>query len=62
MFYHEQPLITVYKSFARPHLDYRDVIYKQAYNEPFHAKLESHQYNAVLMITGGIQRASKEKL
>ena len=26
------PLFTIYKSFIRPHLDYRDIIYDKAYN------------------------------
>ena len=34
-------LFTIYKSFMRPHLDYRDIIYNKAFNESFHAKLES---------------------
>ena len=33
------PLLTVYKSFIRPHLDYGDIIYDQAYNASFHQKL-----------------------
>ena len=49
-------------SFVRPHFDYSDIIYKQAYNEPFHAKLESYQYNAALAITGPTTGTSKEKL
>ena len=39
-------LITVYKSFVRPCLDYGDILYNQAYNMSFHHKLESIQYNA----------------
>ena len=31
-------LITVYKSFIRPNLDYLDIIYDQAYNASFHRK------------------------
>ena len=31
-------LITIYKSFIRPHLDYRDIIYDRAYNSSFHQK------------------------
>ena len=31
-------LMTIYKAFVRPHLDYRDVIYDEAYNETFHQK------------------------
>ena len=28
-------LLTIYKSFIRPHLDYGDIIYEQAYNVSF---------------------------
>ena len=38
-------LLTIYKSFIRPHLNYGDIIYDKLFNEPFHAKLESLQYN-----------------
>ena len=55
-------LITVYKSFIRPRIDYGDIIYNQAYNASFHRKLESIQYNAALAITGVIRGTSKEKL
>ena len=55
-------LITIYKAFVRPHLDYGDVLYDQAYNLPFRQKLESIQYNGCLAITGAIQGTSKEKL
>ena len=37
------PLITIYKSFIRSHLDYGDIIYDQAYNVSFHQRLESIQ-------------------
>ena len=55
-------LLTIYKSFIRPHLDYGDIIYDQAYNNSFHQKLESIQYNATLAITGAIRGTSTEKL
>ena len=55
-------LITIYKSFIRPHIDYGDIVYDQAYNESFHQKLESIQYNASLAITGAIRGTSREKL
>ena len=55
-------LITIYKAFIRPYLDYGDILYDQAYNMSFHHKLESIQYNACLAITGGIRGTSKEKL
>ena len=34
-------LLTIYKSFIRPHLDYGDIIYDQAYNPSFQQKGES---------------------
>ena len=40
--------MTMYKAFVRPHLDYGDIIYNEAYNETFQQKLESIQYNACL--------------
>ena len=55
-------LLTIYKSFHRPHFDYEDVIFDHAFNEPFQNKLESVQYNAVLAITGAIRGSSWEKL
>ena len=55
-------LLTVYKSFIRPLLDYGDIIYDKAFNESFHEKLESLQYNAALAITGAIKGSSTEKL
>ena len=55
-------LITIYKAFVRPHLDYGDVLYDQAFNVSFHEKLESTQYNACLALTGAIRRTSKEKI
>ena len=55
-------LITLYKAFVRPYLDYGDILYDQAFNSTFHHKLESIQYNACLAITGAIRGSSKEKL
>ena len=46
----------------RPHHDCGDVIYDQHYNNSFHQKLESIQYNAALAITGAIKVPSREKL
>ena len=56
------PLLTVYKSFIGPHLNYDDILYDQAYNASFHPKLDSIQYNAALAITGAIRGTSKGKL
>ena len=55
-------LLTVYKSFVRPLLDYGDIIYDKVFNESFHEKLESLQYNAALAITGATKGSSTEKL
>ena len=49
-------LITIYKDFIRPHLDY-----DQAYNTYFHPKLEITQYNACLL-AAMIYGTWKEKL
>ena len=48
--------------FIRPHPDYADVIYDQHYNNFFHQKLESIQYNATLAKKGPIRSSSREKL
>ena len=55
-------LVTIYKAFIRPHLDYGDVLYDQAFNNSFKEKLESVQYNVFLALTGAISGASKEKI
>ena len=55
-------LLTIYKPFIRPHLDYGDIIYDQTYNASFHQRLESLQYNAALPVTGAIRGNLKEKL
>ena len=55
-------LLTIYKSFIRPHLYYGYIIYDQAYNASFQQKGESIQYNAAVAITGTIRGTSKEKL
>ena len=55
-------LMTLYKSFIRPHLDYRHIIYDQPFSNSFLNKIESIQYNACLAITGAIRETSKERL
>ena len=57
-----QALLTIYKSFVRPYLDYGDIIYGQPKNESFCQKLESYQYNAVLSITRAIRGTSQTKI
>ena len=34
----KQSLVTIYKSFIRPHLDYGHIVYDRAFNESFHKK------------------------
>ena len=55
-------LITMYKDFVRPHLDYGDIIYDETYNKTFHQKLDSVQYNACLALSGDIRGSSRGKL
>ena len=56
------PLVTIYKFFIRPHLDYGDILYDQTFNDYFYKKLESIQYNTELAITGAIIGSAREKL
>ena len=55
-------LLTIYKLFIRPHLDYGDILYNKPENENFQNKLEKVQYRACLAITGTIHGTSKQKL
>ena len=55
-------MLTIYKSFIRPHLDYGDIRYDQVYNVSFCQKLESLQHKSLIAITGAIKRTSTEKL
>ena len=55
-------LLTIYKSFIRPHLEYGDILYDKPENENFQNKLEKVQYRGCLAITGAIQGKSKQKL
>ena len=55
-------LVTIYKAFLRPLINYGDIIYDQPQNESFCDKLESVQYKAALAITGAIKGTSPEKI
>ena len=55
-------LLTLYKSFVRPYLDYGDIIHDQPKNESFCNNLETVQYNAALAITRSTLGTSKVKL
>ena len=54
-------LLTIYKAFLRPHIDYGDIDYDRPSNESFNEKLESVQYKTALAITGAIQGTSRKK-
>ena len=54
-------LLSIYKSFFRPHLDYGDILYDKPNNENFQSKIERVQYREFWAITGVIQITSKEK-
>ena len=55
-------LLTIYKSFVRPHPDYGDIAYDPPNNESFISKFEQVQYNAALAITGATKCTSCSKL
>ena len=55
-------LLTIYKSFIRPHLDYAGIIYDQPNNDSFKNKLERIQYNNALAITATIRGTSRDKI
>ena len=57
----DSKLTMIYKAFVRHHLDYGDILYKQAFNLPFHQKLEFIQYKACLAIIGAIRGTSRQK-
>ena len=57
-----ESLVTIYKSFVTPHIDYGDIIYDQPNNDSFCDIIERVQYNAALAITGAIKGASQLKL
>ena len=56
-------ILTIYKPFIRPHLDYGDILYiiKHSMNL-FKKKLESLQYNPALATAGAIIGFSTEKM
>ena len=55
-------LITIYKSFVRPNLDYGDIIYDKPFNESFKRNIEMVQYKAVLVIAGAVKGTSRDRL
>ena len=55
-------LLTIYKAFAGPHLDYGNSMYDQLNNETLSQKIESIHYKAAIAITGTIRGISHFKL
>ena len=55
-------LVTIYKSFLRPNVEYCDFIYDQPHDKSFCNNLEKLQYNVALAITGTIKGTSKLKI
>ena len=58
----QNSLITIYKSFERPHQEVGDVLYDQPNNETLCQKTERVQYNATLAIMGIIKGTSQMKI
>ena len=40
-------LLTKYKSFVQPHLDYGDILYDQPNNKSLHQKIVTVQFNSI---------------
>ena len=59
---HRNALLTIYRPFIRPHLNYGDILYDKPSNDNFQSKMEKVQYRACLAITGGMQGTSRERL
>ena len=55
-------LLTIYKTFVRPILDYADIIYEKPLTESFKDKSEMVQYNAAPVITGAIKGTSRNRI
>lgn len=53
-------LLTIYKSFSRPHIVYGDVTYDQSNISNLSGNIGGIQYNAVVAITG-VNREPKKK-
>ena len=53
--------VTIYKAFIRLYSNYSDIVFHQAFNNSFHQKIETVQYDNVLAIAEAMRRASKKK-
>ena len=55
-------LLTIYKLFIKPNMDYGDLIWDQRHNNSFCSKIECVQYTAALAITGSFLGTSQTKI
>ena len=55
-------LLTVNKSFVRPHRDYVDILYDKPDNQNFENKLKNVQYKACLAINRVIEGTPRQRL
>ena len=63
LFLSRKTLLTIYKSFFRPNLDYADKIYDKPFNESFKTKIKMIQYrNNSLVIIEAIKGTSRDRL
>ena len=62
LFLSRKTLLTIYKPFVTPNLDYADIIYDKPFNESFKTKIEMIQYRAALVIAGAIKGTSRDLL
>ena len=55
-------LLTIYKTFVWPILDYADIINDKHFTKSFEDKLEMVQYNAALVFTGATKDTSGDRI
>ena len=55
-------LLTIYKTFVKPNLDYADIIYDKPLSESFKDKFEMVQYNAALATTVALKGKSRDRI
>ena len=55
-------MLTLYKSFVRPNLDYTHIVYEKPINESFKRKIEMVHYKAAIIIAAVIKGDPCSKL
>ena len=55
-------LLTIYKAFFMPIVNYADIIYAKPLTESFNDELEMVRYNAAFVITGAIKGTSSDRI